>query len=600
MYSVVVENSPDIPGEGKPRRSIYCPDELVENYTSIKDGRPVTTLYENFLEGVHLSDGGDFLGHRSNIDGDYQEYQWQTYNQVKERVTNFGAGLSYYGVTPGENFGVYSLNRPEWSIAELAGYMYNYVTVPLYDTLGKDAIEYIINQTELKLIIASTIPANIILNLIEYLPSVKTIIAMDGADSEIIAKGAEFGVSVLSWLDVERKGQENPVKACHPCADDLATICYTSGTTGIPKGALLTHKNILATVSSLRTLGEKGKFLHNNKNDTHISYLPLAHVLERTCQSLMIAGGSRIGFFQGDTLKLLDDIAMLKPTLFISVPRLFNRIYDRVLASVRQKGGISEMLFNHAYAVKKANLKSGTSYHFLWDRLVFSNVRARLGGEIKYVFSASAPLCYEVKDFLRICLSADVYEGYGQTEQAGGISVTAHGDFTNGPVGPPEFTGDVGLWDSEGRLVLIDRVKNIFKLSQGEYIAPEKIESVLEKHPLIAQIFVYGESIESCLVGIVVPNTEELPLWASSNGLKDMTTEEICSHPLLREVLLEELSELGREYDLKGFEIVKNIYVTPEPFTSENGLLTPTFKLKRHEAKKKYANELARLYQEMF
>ncbi|KAF9405360.1 hypothetical protein BGZ94_003623, partial [Podila epigama] len=418
-------------------------------------------------------------------------------------------------------------------------------------------------------------------------------------------------------------------------------------------GALLTHKNIVATASSLKLLSKHQKFFIPSTADTHVSYLPLAHVFERLVQTIMIAGAARIGFYQGDTLKLLDDVAVLQPTIFVSVPRLFNRIYDKVLAGVKAKGGIAAFLFNRAYAAKKANLKRGTVEHAFWDKLVFGAIRARLGGKVKHIVSGSAPISPDVMDFLRICFSADVYEGYGQTEQAAGLTISYRGDLTSGQVGPPQLcvevklrdipamnytsqdkpfprgeillrghsvfkgyykapkqtaetldadgwasTGDVGQWDAQGRLVVIDRVKNIFKLAQGEYIAPEKIEAVLAKHPLVAQIFVYGHSLKSTLVGLVVPDADALKVWAGENGLGDKSFEELCALPKVKETLLKDLSSFGRASDLKGFEIVKNIHVISELFSIENDLLTPTFKIKRHQVKEKYDAQIERMYTE--
>ncbi|KAF9182459.1 hypothetical protein BGZ51_004725 [Haplosporangium sp. Z 767] len=654
MYSVTVPNSPDIPGEGKPRRSVLCPDKLVENYPSIKAGATITTLYENFLEGVLRSDGGEFLGHRPIVNGAPQGYKWESYAKVQKRVTDFGAGLSHLGLNPNDNFGIFSINRPEWTMSELAGYMYNYTTVPLYDTLGVSAIEYIVNQTEMQIIIASADKASIILNMKSTLPTVKTVIVMGELDDALVTEGKDHGVNVVSWTSVEASGLERPVEAVHPTAEDIATICYTSGTTGTPKGAILTHKNFIGTVGSFHMMAKHGKFFIPSRADTHVSYLPLAHVFERLCQAVMISGSARIGFYQGDTLKLLDDIAVLHPTIFVSVPRLFNRIYDKVLAGVKAKGGLAAFLFNRAYNAKKANLRRGIIEHALWDKLVFGAIRARLGGKVKHIVSGSAPISPDVMDFLRICFSADVYEGYGQTEQAAGLSMSYRGDLTSGQVGPPQLcvevklrdlpamnytsqdkpfprgeimlrgssvfkgyykapkqteetldaegwasTGDVGQWDAQGRLVVIDRVKNIFKLAQGEYIAPEKIEAILAKHFLVAQVFVYGHSLQATLVGVVVPDAETLKLWANESKLGDKSYEELCAHPLVRTTLLKELTVFGKESDLKGFEILKNIYVTSEQFSIENDLLTPTFKLKRHQAKEKYNAEIDRMYSEI-
>ncbi|KAI1316323.1 Long chain acyl-CoA synthetase 7 peroxisomal [Mortierella claussenii] len=541
-------------------------------------------------------------------------------------------------------------------MSEIAGYMYNYVTVPLYDTLGTVAIEHIVNQTEMEIVIASADKASVVLDLKVNLPTIRTIVVMgteDELDKELKAHAKEFNVDIVSWTQVERQGRESPVKTVHPTEDDIATICYTSGTTGTPKGAVLTHKNFVATVASFHMMAKHGRFFLPTNADAHISYLPLAHVFERLCQAVMISGAARIGYYQGDILKLLDDVAVLRPTIFVSVPRLFNRIHDKVLAGVKAKGGLTSTLFQRAYAAKKANLEHGIIEHAIWDRLIFGAVRASLGGQVKHIISASAPISPDVMDFLRICFSADVYEGYGQTEQAAGLSMTYRGDLTPGQVGPPQLcvevklkdipsmnytsqdkpfprgeivlrgasvfkgyykapketaetldsegwssTGDVGQWDAQGRLILIDRVKNIFKLAQGEYIAPEKIETILAKHYLVAQVFVYGHPLQSTLVGVVVPDAYALKIWADKHGLSEKSFEGLCATPLVHSTLLKELSAFGRKCDLKGFEILKSIYVSSEPFTVENDLLTPTFKLKRHAAKAKYAAEIDRMYRE--
>lgn len=249
----------------------------------------------------------------------------------------------------------------------------------------------------------------------------------------------------------------------------------------------MTHKNFVATVASFRTLGKHDKFFQPSNADCHISYLPLAHVFERLCQAIMISGATRIGYYQGDTLKLLDDVVELQPTIFVSVPRLFNRIYDKVMAGVKAKGGLAASLFNRAYNSKKANLKRGIIDHALWDRLIFGAIRARLGGKVKHIVSASAPISPDVMDFLRICFSADVYEGYGQTEQAAGLSLTYRGDMTPGQVGPPQLCVEVKLRDipemnytsqdkpyPRGEVML--RGTSVFK---GYYKAPEQTAETL-------------------------------------------------------------------------------------------------------------------------
>jgi long-chain acyl-CoA synthetase len=569
-------------------------------------------------------------------------------------VLHIGSGVFKLGLKPKESLGLFSINRPEWVLGEQASHMFSYVTVPLYDTLGREAIQYIINQTEMRVLMATADKAKLILAMRDVIPTITHLIVMDKMDETLTESAKESSIQVLSLEDVEASGKEAPEEPVLPGRDDIFTICYTSGTTGLPKGVVLTHGNLLAEAETLTFLGKHGQCFVPNKDDVHISYLPLAHVFERVIQALMINYGAKIGFYQGDTLKLLDDLAELRPTLFISVPRLFNRIYDKVWAGVKAKGGVAAMLFNMAYSQKKAGLERGTVYHWLWDRLVFGNVRARLGGRVKYLITGSAPIAREVIDFLRICLSADVYEGYGQTETSAGLSITTSGDTQSGHVGVPmpccevklldvpsmnyfstdtpnprgevlvrghqvfkEYykneektketldeegwchTGDIGMWDTRGRLIIIDRVKNIFKLAQGEYIAPERIENVYQKHDLVAQAFVYGDSLQATLVGVIVPDKETLKPFAATRSMGDKSYEELCQEEGIRKHILQQLGAFGKANDLKGFENVKNIRLESNAFSPENGLLTPTFKLKRNEAKIYYQQQIDEMYSQL-
>lgn len=548
-------------------------------------------------------------------------------------------------------------------MTEQACFRQNYVTVPLYDTLGEEAIEFICNQTEMKLLVASADKIKVLLKLASKLPTLKTIIAMDPVSGEVKQKAQEAGIDLFDLESLEAKGAAKRVESCPPSPLDLCTICYTSGTTGTPKGVMLPHRAILSDASGCLALAgfgdkkddDRGLFRITSE-DVHISYLPLAHIFERIVFTALSAVGAKIGFYQGDTLKIIEDLAELKPTIFVSVPRLLNKVYDKVLQGVEQKGGLSKTIFNYAYKSKVENLHNyGELHHWLWDRLVFKTIQERLGGRVRGILSGAAPLSPEVMDFLRVCFSCEVYEGYGQTETSAGTTLTIMGDWTTGHVGVPTpaneiklvdvpemsytsqdlpnprgeicirglncFTGyykeeektretidedgwvhsgDIGMWDARGRLVVIDRKKNIFKLSQGEYVAPEKIEAVLGKNVFIHQVFVYGNSLRSSCVVIIVPYKEQLMSWANKEEgeLSSLSFEDLCKQPKALEKMEKEISKFGRTgtNELKGFEIPKRVYLEPEPFTVENGLLTPKFSLKRFEAEKRYKEQIQVMY----
>ncbi|KAI9102624.1 hypothetical protein DFS34DRAFT_609930 [Phlyctochytrium arcticum] len=626
MYTVESPGAPDIPGEGKPRRHYLHADKPIAVHPE-----GATTLWENFLRGVSISGDSPFLGSRPLTNGVPGPYVWQTYNEIHKRVKNLAAGFAIRGLTPESAVGLFSINRPEWIIAEQASFCNNLITVPLYDTLGVEALEYIINQTELRLVTATCDKAKFLLQVKDKLPSLKHLVIMDTPDEALITLGREHDVEVISYLDLEREGAATPHLGSAPKPSDICTICYTSGTTGMPKGVMLAHSNLLSFTAATRQLVIGGSLVDYNKDDCYISYLPLAHVFERIVQVCLTYVGGRIGFYQGDTLKLLDDVQQ----------------------SVKAKGGIGAILFNQAFSAKKAYLAQGYTTHRLWDNLVFNKVRARLGGKVRLMLTGAAPISGDVITFLRVCFSAMVCEGYGQTETSGGATQTDGRDLSSGHIGSPSphcevklldvpsmsytsqdkpfprgeilirganvfkgyykspektaetldadgwcHTGDVGQWDANGRLQIIDRVKNIFKLAQGEYIAPEKIELVYQKHEIVAQSFVYGDSLQAVLVAVIVPDEDVFPTWVAAQGLPTTgkSFAELCADPEVTKFVLKQLETFGKAEGLKGFENIKSVHLSPTLLTPESGLMTPTFKLKRHEAKKHYQEHLTAMY----
>lgn len=502
-------------------------------------------------------------------------------------------------------------------------------------------------------------------NIIKYspnIPSLEVIISMDQIDNEIKGKVQQHGLKIYTVADLETIGEKRELVVQAPKPSDLCTICYSSGTTGLPKGAMIPHSAILADASACLSLAGYGpKKIDENgifklgSEDVHLSYLPLAHIFERVVFTALTAVGASIGYYQGDTLKIMSDIAALRPTVFCSVPRLLNKVYDKVMAGVKEKGFIAQALFNFAYQSKLENLhESGELCHWLWDAIVFAKIRDLFGGRLKAMLSGAAPIAPAVIDFLRVCFSCEVYEGYGATETCAGSTLTIRGDWTSGHIGVPVpsneiklvdipemgytsndrpfprgeicirgpscfigyykddektketidqdgwvKTGDVGCWDENGRLRVIDRKKNLFKLAQGEYIAPEKIEMILAKNLYISQSFVHGDSLKSWLVVLVVPNKDELLKWAASNDLSNLDYSALLKSPQVVSFYREQLLAYGKKgsNELKGFEIPKEVALLSEPFSIENDLLTPSFKVKRYAVQKKYENELKQLLQ---
>jgi long-chain acyl-CoA synthetase len=392
------------------------------------------------LQVFNFNVGGSshYMGHRVMTNGVAGEYVWETYDQIYKRVINIGAGLAALGMKPDTNIGLFSINRPEWVIAEHGCYVQGLVTVPLYDTLGPDAIEYILNLTEAPAIFCTSDKLQKLFDLSAKIPSIKHIIVMDGSVAEHSGAASKAGVSVYSYADIEKLGSEHPVEKASISSETVATLCFTSGTTGLPKGVILTHGNLLSFVAGAQFMVDNKLSYQFNKGDVHISYLPLAHIFERVVQATLTYYGGAIGFYQGDTLKLLDDTEVLKPTIFVSVPRLYNKIYDKVNAQIHAKGGVAEFLFKMAYDSKASQLSHGQNTHWLWDNLVFKKIKAKLGGRVKVMITGAAPISKEVIDFLKIGFCCPVIEGYGQTENSASATVTLFQDPTSGHIGVPQ------------------------------------------------------------------------------------------------------------------------------------------------------------------
>ena len=640
----------------------------------------IRTIYDLHSYAMQAFHGNPYLGWRPSSGA---PYQWLSYGTVGRLRDDLGAGLVHLGLNPGDTLGIYGPNCPEWVLLDAACARHSLVTVPLYDTLGPDAVKYIAGHAELVAVAVALPLLPVLLQCLDSSPRIKIVIVWsppspDGWATELPDLQANInpsffptggneraaGLHVLSVRDLQRLGTAYPRSARPPEPSDTHTICYTSGTTGVPKGVVLSHGQILANTCGIMD------YVPLATADAYLSYLPLAHIYERVNLYLLPLNGVRIGFYLGDVLTLLDDVETLRPTIFASVPRLWNRIYDKVNATIEASGPAARFLFNRAFKTRLAFLKDGQRPHGVWDtlfdRLVFAKIRAKLGGRVRLMITGASPISPTVFDFLRVCFTPDILEGYGMTETACVISLTRAGDPISGHVGGPTpameikladipdmgytnadlpyprgeicvrspacfggyykepgltaevmddggwlHTGDVGTWLPGGRLKVIDRKKNIFKLAQGEYVAPEKIEMIYARSPLVQQVFVYGDSLAPALVAVAVPDPEIFLPWAQKKKVSETERtgtgppagaseqEQLaayCAMPSLVQEVLGSLIQEGRQAELRGFEQIVALTLVPTPMSVENGLLTPTFKIKRQEAQKVFQADLDRMY----
>ncbi|RKO88651.1 hypothetical protein BDK51DRAFT_20393, partial [Blyttiomyces helicus] len=435
-----------------------------------------------------------------------------------------------------------------------------------------------------------------------------------------------------------------------------AFICFTSGTTGRPKGAIITHAMATAMHDQFQLGGEHGSSVAFGPDDVHLSYLPMAHVCEIVLQVSSLAVGARIGFWQGDPRKLMSDVAELKPTSFAATPMMYNRIYDRVWQQVSKEGWIKAAMFHAGYKSKLTWLSGNFHSHAIWDKAVFAPLKQLLGGRVRVLFSGSAPILPEVVSFLSIAFSCPVIIGYGLTEGMGGQTMTLLNDRTStGTVGIPVpsvqiklvdvpemgyltsnnpqsgeicfkgatafpgylddepatretidaegwvHTGDIGSWDASGNLRIVDRKKSLFKLAQGEYVSPEKVETVYALHELVKDVFVTGDSARPFLVAVIHPHRERLLELAGrvmgEAAVKRVTYERLCEDPDVRAAVVDLLSGwVAGRGDLLGFEVVRNVALVPAPFPDETR--TATDKKIRHVAKKVYEAKIKAMYNE--
>ncbi|KAI8475864.1 MAG: hypothetical protein J3K34DRAFT_17054 [Monoraphidium minutum] len=598
------------------------------------------TLYELFSAAAIKHADARCLGHRPIIKGEAQAYEYQTFGQVSARVARAATALKGLGLAAKDKVAVLSINCPDWMVAMQACNRNNFVCVPLYETLGEDAIEYILGHSEARVVFVNGKRLGRVAAALGAVPrgQVSAVVHFGGGESKAdLEAAAASGAKVMSFADLEAAGGAKRAAAPEPPApEDLSTIMYTSGTTGNPKGVLLTHRAIVAAIASCNT------YLHSfneeiKDGDCYFSFLPLAHVFDRLVEEFILANGGCVGYWQGEIPKVLADIGACRPTLFCGVPRVFDRIYaginDQLAAS-----WLKRAMFWLFMARKRAFMMAGFKHDKaspLADMLVFSSIKQKLGGRVRLILSGAAPLAPPVQEFLAISMCAPVLQGYGLTETCAASCIAEPFVWeANGTVGgplpgvqvrleavpemgydptadPPRgevcirgptlfsgyykedqltaecmdadgyfHTGDIAELVGRGTLRIIDRKKNIFKLSQGEYVAVEKLEGVYKGAPMVEQVWVYGNSFESTLVAVVVPDEKKAAAWAAAEGLPT-DLKSLAREPRFNTHMLALLQARGQAEKLKGFELVKAVHVAGEQFTVDNGLMTPTFKLKR-------------------
>ncbi|MEA2102564.1 MAG: long-chain fatty acid--CoA ligase [Thermodesulfobacteriota bacterium] len=560
-------------------------------------------------------------------------YQWITYRELGGRVDNLRAGLNAIGIKKDDAIGLIANNRTEWAIAAFATYGLGARFIPMYEAELASVWKYIVSDSKVKtLFVATPKIYKEVSGFLDQIPTLENIFIID-----------DQGENTMTWL--EDKGRSKPVASIKPKPGDIAGLVYTSGTTGEPKGVLLSHGNFTSNA-----LAGYHLYPELSPDSVSISILPWAHSFGQTAELYnFLQCGSSIGFM-GSVATLSEDMAMVKPTHMVAVPRVFNKIHDGIWAKMNEKGGLTKKLF--VFAVNTAQKRRKLADQGLSDpvvelrfkivdRLVFKKIRDGFGGRLLGALTASATMNTEISKFF-FDMNIPVYDCYGLSETSPGITMSCPAAHKLGSVGKaieyvkvvidksvvedgaidgeiiaygpnimqgyhnkPEATkevmtkdggfrtGDRGRLDEDGFLYITGRIKEQFKLQNGKYVFPSALEEDIKLLPEITNALIYGDgrAYNTC---IVVPDFNVIGRYARENNLPDDPERLIKEKSIQDSITTKITAHLKKLYG--GYEIPKKFIFTAEDFTMENGMLTQTMKLKRRVVLKKYMDRIEELY----
>jgi long-chain acyl-CoA synthetase len=559
-------------------------------------------------------------------------------DEFRVAVEETAAGFDSLGLKPAERVGILGENRPEWAYADLATLCGRGTVVTIYPSLPANQILYILKDSGARVVVASTeAQAEKILSVKAEAPELRHVIVMDDVSvmgAQTLASVREIGRRALAVdKDLIRR------RAATVRPDDLATLIYTSGTTGDPKGVMLTHANLGSNVETCA----REIFSILGPGDSVLSFLPLCHVFERMGgQFVMLKRGVTIAYAEAFD-KVPQNLLEIKPTILVSVPRLYEKIMARVREKVASAPPIRQRIFAFGEATGREMFEIGQRNgtpsawlrlkHKVADRLVLSTVRAGLGGSIRIAVSGGAALPREIGAFFG-AMGMPILEGYGLTETSPVICVNTPTNNRQGSVGKPIegvevkiaadgeiltrgphvmrgyfnkpeataeaidsdgffHTGDIGRMDADGYLYITDRKKDLIVTSAGKNIAPQPIENVLKTHPLISEIVMVGNG-RNYPSALVVPSFENLGRLAAEKGIANTSREALVADPRVIELVEQAVASMCGEF--AQYEKIKKITLLPREFSIDQGELTPTLKVKRRVVEAKYKDLIDRMY----
>lgn len=603
---------------------------LASARTPLHEGEP-TTLVEVFEHVARAHPRADTLNYKK--DGNWVSI---SAGEMLARVRRIAAGLHALGLKRGDRVALLSESRPEWTLTDAGCIFATTIDVPIYPTLMPPQVRYILKDSGARVLV--------IQNEEKY-RQIQEVLADCNAVEQVVFFDPPADRSLgISLAELELKGQEilatQPDLIDHNAhevrADDLATIIYTSGTTGEPKGVMLTHENLVSN------LIDSSSHLSFAKDDSALSVLPLSHVLERMAMYMYLYHGMATYF--GESLETIGpNLREVRPTIFVGVPRIFEKIYARVKEKTAEKGQLNVAMLTWAIDVARQHARLSTRHEKIpttlelkWkiaDTLIFSKLRTALGGRIRLLVSGGAALPEELA-LIYIGAGLPIVQGYGLTETSPVITAGMMEDNRVGTVGrtirnvevriaedgeietrgpnvmrgyynkPEETravftddgwfkTGDIGAIDEDGFLRITDRKKELFKTSGGKYIAPQPIEQMIKGSRFVNQVVLIGNG-RKFPAALIVPNWESIESYAKLKGIETTTRTALCKHPRIIDLLERQVAGLTTE--LAQYERVKKVALLEHELTIDGGEMTPTLKVKRRVVDEKYRSVIDALY----
>ncbi|KAJ1597904.1 hypothetical protein NDA14_006985 [Ustilago hordei] len=664
LASVEID-TPANKGETKIRRSYRAPDRLLE-----RPAEGINTMADVFLKARERFPKRAIMGWRDvvrthdenkeitkKVEGkevkqtktwqyyELSNYKYLTYDEFEERIQHASSGLVNLGLSKDTRFNIYATTAINWQNMAHACFRQSIPFCTAYETLGEEGLQHSLIEPQVVGVFTNAELLPTLANVIRKADTVKYVI-YDGKPEDkhldTIRKVLDERQGKLLTIEhLWAEGKSNPAESHLPTRDDVACIMYTSGSTGAPKGVILTHGNLVASIAAVEL--HVGDLL--SPTDTFLAYLPLAHILEFIVECTMTYMGITMGYGKVKTLTQASvrncdgDIKAFKPSIMIGVPAVWELIRKGILSKVNAGGSFKQKLFNGALTIKKNKIPLLTS---VVDNVVFKAVREQTGGRLRFALCGGAALSRETQEFLNNALVL-LLQGYGLTESCGMTAILHPEFYSYGPSGgcvpaieiklrdvpdagyfatnnPPQgevlirgpsvtkgyfnrddvnkesfqdgwfLTGDVGQWNPDGTLSIIDRKKNLVKLSGGEYIAIERLESVYKSSNLVSNICVHAHSDAKQPMAIIFPREDNLVAAAQKIGASG-DLEELCKNRDVAKMVMDDVNMVGKKAGFKNLEMLQTVLLVHEELA-----MTAAQKLSRKDIVKKYEGEIKKLY----